>query len=106
MSLPIEKAVEVVKQNLSEVCTVQEWADVMGFKSSRQFSKNFRDHYGVRPSKKITQIKIERVKMLINESEEVKHFIIANEIGLPDEQALYKFMKYHTGQSPSGIRQV
>lgn len=101
MQLPIEDAVNVAESMLDRLCTVQEWAAEMGYKDSKLFSRNFRRHYGIRPSKHLPLLKVKRAEELLNGDKEFKHFEIARQLGLQDEQSFYKFMKYHTGHAPS-----
>lgn len=101
MQLPIEDAVKVAESMLDRLCSVQEWADEMGFDDSKLFSRAFRKQFGLRPSKYLPLMKVKRAEELLRSDENLKHFEIARQLGLQDEQAFYKFMKYHTGHAPS-----
>ncbi len=101
----IDNAIEFANQNLSQMYSVQEWAKEYGYQSPKIFSKHFRNHFKERPSKVLIQLKIERALKLLGSERCHKNYTIAQEIGLADEQALYKFIKYHTGYSPSDFKE-
>lgn len=101
MSLPVESAVKIVKENMAEICTVQEWASEMKFNCPKYFSRTFRNHYMKRPKEKLIQLKMEKFFELIKEEPEISCYEIALEIGLRDEIALNRFIKRHTGKPPT-----
>ncbi len=100
----IELALEILQNNISEINTVSEWSDALGFHSNKLFSRHFRNYYGVRPKEMITKTKIQKIKeCLLNSPNEIL-FCIARELGFPNDQALYMFVKRHTGKSPSELK--
>jgi len=101
---PIESAVDVLKQHISVIDRVSEWAEKMGSHNTKKFSRQIRDHYGVRPKKLMTQIKLQRVKDLISNDEKITFYEVAKEVGKKDEQALYHFVMRATGHPPSKFR--
>ncbi len=104
MTPPINDAVNFAIQNLNQMHSVEDWAKEYGYSNAKSFSKYFRNHFQKRPSKVLIQLKIEHALKLLSEKNCQKNYCIAQEIGLPDEQALYKFFKYHTGYSPSDFK--
>lgn len=104
MPLPIEKAKRIAKANLSQLHNVDEWSDLMEYESSKYFSRKYRNQHGKRPKKALIQMKVDRFKELIDYESELNNYTIARKIGLADEIALYKFIKRHTGKSPTEWR--
>ena len=102
--IPIESAVDVLKQHMRLIDRVSEWAEKMGSQDTKKFSRQIRDHYGVRPKKLMTQIKLQRVKDLISNDEKITFYEVAKEVGKKDEQALYHFVMRATGHPPSKFR--
>lgn len=101
MSLPIESAIDLAKQNMTEIFTVKEWAEEMKFNSSKYFSRKFRNAFGDRPKTKLIEIRINRFHHLINENLEISCYEIALELGLRDQVALNRFINRHTGKPPT-----
>ena len=100
----IEKAHSLLKENISTIGNVSEWAYKMGFKKPSKFSWEYRKKYGVRPSDVLIDIKTEKVIEYINKHPEEKNYCICLEFGFAHEKALYKFLKRHTGKSPTELR--
>jgi AraC-like DNA-binding protein len=99
MKIPIEEAVEVLDEHIKDVFTVEEWADWMGYDSSSYFSRKFRNYWGTVPSKKLVEQKIMLFKKIIGEAPSQLNYSIAQELGLPDDVALCRYIKRHTGKT-------
>ncbi len=97
----VEKALAVLEENIAFICTVEEWAERMGYDSAKYFSRLFRNHYAVRPKEVLVDRKLQRFREFVESSPHAIHYEIANELGFRDEASLYKFVKRHTGKSPS-----
>jgi transcriptional regulator GlxA family with amidase domain len=100
MKIPMDRAIDIARDNLEELGTVTEWADIMGYTSAKYFSRVFRNHYKVRPKQALINLKVARFKWLIKEDPNISCFELALEIGLRDEKALNKFIVRHTGKAP------
>lgn len=96
---PIEKALEVLEEHITEISTVSEWADKVGYSSTNYFSRSFLKQFNVRPKEVLVQKRIEKVKECIAESPEDIFFCIAQKVGFVDHNALYKFVNRHMGKS-------
>lgn len=106
MKQPMEKALQVARENLQQIRTVTEWAREMGYDSPKYFSRKFRNVFGVRPKSKFIEIRINKFYALIKEYPEVSCYEIALELGLRDEIALNRFINRHTGKPPTKWRKV
>lgn len=97
--IEIHRSVRVLEKNITRIQTVGEWAEEMGYASVSYFSRKFRNHYGVRPKQILVRKKLDKVKQCMNESPGDIYFSIARKAGFIDNNALYKFIKLHTGKS-------
>lgn len=101
MSLPIESALQIARERMAEIFTVQEWAEEMKYSSSKYFSRKFRNFFGERPKTKLIEIRIDRFHSVISENPEISCYKIALKLGLRDEIALNRFINRHTGKAPT-----
>lgn len=101
MNNKVEEAVDLAKEKLSEIHTVTEWAEKMGFRSTRSFSESFQEHFGEKPVRALVKLKLNKATDMLHKNSNILHYQVAREIGLANEQALYKFIKFHTGKTPS-----
>jgi len=58
---PIELAVKELEENLDTVARITEWAELMGYKRSKLFSRHFLKHYGIRPEKMLVNIRLRSI---------------------------------------------
>lgn len=106
MKQPMEEALQIAQQHLKEIRTVKEWAEVMGYPCSKDFSRRFRNHYQERPSKLLKTIKLKKaIQYLINTNKTI-YEIGCCELGIGDEKAFWQYMKYHTGYSPRELKSL
>lgn len=96
----MEQSLRVAQENLKEIRTVTEWAEEMGYKCPKYFSRRFKKHYGVSPKSKLVEIRLEKFHKLINENPKISCFEIGQELGLGGESDLNKYVKNHTGKPP------
>lgn len=101
MGKSIKQAEQVVRTAMGLIYTVQEWAEAMDFRSTKQFSRTFRNHFGARPKTRLIELRVEKFFDLLKETPEMSCYEIAVNLGLRDEIALSKFIKRHTGKSPT-----
>ena len=98
-------SVPTLEQNIQHVRSVNEWALMMGFRNPKTFSRLFRNHYGIRPKKLMDELRLDAIKRAFLTMEDDKYYCIALEVGLEDEQALYKFVKNHLGINPTQLKE-
>ena len=97
--MPLEQVFNVLEREVQEIDRVSEWAEACNYSSSKNFSRKFRNRYGVRPITIIKKYKVGIAIKLLREAK-LSNYEIALEIGKRDEQALYHFIKQQTGNSP------
>ncbi len=100
----IEKAVKVLEKNIASICTVEEWAERMGYNSTDYFSRKIRNYYGVRPKELIVEKKLDKIRACLRQNPDKIYFCIARDLGFADNDSLYKFVKRHTGKSITGLK--
>lgn len=100
----IRRSVFVLEQNIRNIRSVREWAYLMGYPSPKTFSRLFRNEFGLRPKRYMDQIRLKAIMDSFLEMPEDKYYCIALNVGLEDEQALYKFVKNHLGLSPTVVK--
>ena len=96
----IRRSVFVLEQNIRNIRSVREWAYLMGYPSPKTFSRLFRNEFGLRPKRYMDQIRLKAIMDSFLEMPEDKYYCIALNVGLEDEQALYKFVKKSPGPKP------
>ncbi|WP_040516570.1 helix-turn-helix domain-containing protein [Gracilimonas tropica] len=101
MKVPMEMALSVARENLKEIRTVTEWAQKMGYKCPKYFSRKFKKYYGVPPKPKLVELRIEKFHELIREFPEISCFELGLELGIGDETDLSKYIKRHTRKYPN-----
>ncbi len=98
----ISKSVEILKNNLITIAQVNEWAALMGYCSTKEFSRKFLRYYLVRPCKMLEYIRLKSIHQQLK-ADKFSNFQIARQHALPDEIALNKFVNYHLGCCPSKL---
>ncbi|NGP75762.1 AraC family transcriptional regulator [Balneolaceae bacterium YR4-1] len=101
----IHNAVDELKSNLTDVARVFEWADLMGYEDPKRFSEKFLRHYGVRPQKIMELIRLESIIRYLRSNENLSNYKIARMHSLPCEKTLNNFTNYHTGYSPTALKE-
>ena len=101
----IEDALEVLEKHIIEIGTVAEWAEKMEYASKDYFALNIRKTYHKTVFKLIIQERLESIKKEFLERPDAKLFSIALDLGFPDNTALYKFIKCHSGLTPTKFRE-
>ncbi len=100
----VERAILVLEENLATISSVSEWAEHLGYSSVSYFSRVFRDCHGERPSLVYQQVKLNGVKKYLINNPDVIFHSVALEFGFANDQALYKFVKRHTGNSLTELK--
>ncbi|MFN1835980.1 helix-turn-helix domain-containing protein [Balneola sp. MJW-20] len=104
MEKKIKNAIDLVRENLSEIHNVAEWSDEMGYKKPRNFSEDFNDCFGEKPLKVLVKLKLAKAINMLQKDPDILHYQVARAIGLANEQSLYKFIKHHTGKPPTHFK--
>ena len=102
--LPIEQANEILKKNIDKITSSRKWKEMMGWQNEAKFSRAYRKLCGIRPSGRVVELKVAVAIELLKNNRELSCFDIAQHIGKANDKALNKFLKYHTGKSPSWYR--
>jgi transcriptional regulator GlxA family with amidase domain len=100
---PIERAIDIFKENLDTVARVTEWAELMGYERPKRFSRHFLHYYGRRPQQVLVRIRLCSITKEIRTCQK-KYYQIARSHSLPDEKALNNFTRRHIGYPPSKIK--
>lgn len=100
----LQNAVDELKANLADVARVFEWADLMGYEDPKRFSEKFLRHYGVRPQKIMELVRLESIINYLRADKNYPNFKIARLHSLPCEKTLNNFTNYHTGYSPTALK--
>ncbi len=100
MKQPMEKALEVVLENVQQIRTVVEWGQQMGYGDTKKFSEVFKKHYKKSPKSVLIVLRLERFHTLIKEHPEISCFELGIELGLGGERELNEYIRYHTGHHP------
>lgn len=101
----LHNAVEELRANLTDVARVFEWADLMGYEDPKRFSEKFLRHFGVRPQKIMELIRLESIIRSLRSEEDYSNYKIARMHSLPCEKTLNNFTNYHTGYSPTALKE-
>lgn len=91
-------AIRVLTENISFVRTVKDWAILMGYDSEKYFSRKIRNTLGKRPKELIIEMKMLNIHECISKSPDDINYCVAKKFGFEDDNALYKFVKRHTGK--------
>lgn len=103
--IKIDEALGVLEKNIGTIRNVSEWAYELGYKKPSKFSWEFRERHRVRPSKVFIEMKVEKVVEYMVKNPNEKNYCVCLEFGFTNEKALYKFLKRHTNQSPTQLRE-
>lgn len=101
----ISRAVDLLEVNLKQVARVTEWAELMGYKNPKYFSRTFLRHHEMRPQKVLELIRLKSIIIQLRKNN-TSNFRIAKRHGIPDEIALNKFTNYHMGCSPTALKKM
>lgn len=102
-SLHISESIEVLNENLIDVAQVREWADLMGYGSTKKFSRRFLHYFSVRPCKILVHIRLKSIYGQLRGGQ-LSNFEIACCHSMTDEKALNKYVNYHLGCSPRKLK--
>lgn len=95
----LDKATDILKKNIVNICTVSEWADLMGYSNVQYFSRKVRTKYRKPTSKILREKKLELICSLFRDHPDEVFFYVAVEAGFANEQSLSKFVKRATGKT-------
>tara|TARA_R110001599_G_scaffold84130_2_gene226611 strand:- start:6454 stop:6771 length:318 start_codon:yes stop_codon:yes gene_type:complete len=100
----LENAHSLLEENITSLTTVTEWGKVCGFDCRKKFSRAYREYFGLRPKETLYEIRIQKIKEYMKTFPNEINYCVAVEFGFTNEQGLYKFIKRHTGLSPTQLR--
>jgi len=100
---PLSNALKKLKNNLSDVARVAEWADLMEFDNPKYFSEKFMQHYDIRPQKVMDYIRLKSIIRYLRTTEYSNHKI-ARLHSMPGEKALNNYTNYHLNHSPTDLK--
>lgn len=99
----IEDAIEELRTNLGTVARVSEWAVLMGYKNPKLFSRHFLRHFRRRPSEVLKKVRIKSIIIELRRNGE-DCLQTAWKHSIPDEKALYNYVKRHMDCSPTEVK--
>jgi|GEM_PF-2960684 methylphosphotriester-DNA--protein-cysteine methyltransferase len=96
MSFPpfTQVAYQTLEENISDIATVQEWAQEMDY-SRTHFSNKMKKEADIRPRKLLKRANKEKLIDMINDDSEIKAFTLAHAIGFSSIQSLYQYLNRH-----------
>lgn len=100
----IRDAVEELKANLDKVARVYEWAELMGYESSKLFYSHFLKYYRCLPSEVLKHVRLQSIITMLQSNRSCREVAWAH--SLPDEKALNNYTNYHLGISPGKIKRL
>ncbi|SMO58529.1 AraC family transcriptional regulator [Fodinibius sediminis] len=100
----LSTAIQKLRNNLSDIARVQEWADFMGYEDPKTFGEKFHQHYNVRPHRAMVYIRLKSVARYLRDPEDYSNHHIARVHSFPGEKALNNFTNYHTGYCPTDLK--
>lgn len=99
----ISDSVDVLVANLSDVVSVYEWAQLMGYTCPKKFARDFLRNYSVRPQTYLKYIRLKNISQDLRRNNK-SNFEVARKYGVLDEIALNKYINYHLNCSPTEIK--
>lgn len=93
-------------ENMHEIRTLAEWAQRMGYRDPKYFGFKYRKYYGQNGKLAMVFMRLNQAKKLLLRDAHLKHYEIAQMIGLKDEVSLYKYFMRHAGKSPSAFKDM
>ncbi len=94
----IKDALTTLEDQIISIHTVKDWATLMGYDSEQYFSRKIRNTLGKRPKELIIEMKILKIHECVSKSPDDIYYCVAKKFGFEDDNALYKFVKRHTGK--------
>lgn len=99
----LEDAVDVLEHHLNRIPNVTVWAEFIGYSRS-YFSTCFTKCYGETPSECLCRVRYKKLHRLIFRYPYRTSRAIAQELGLRNEQAMYKFLNRHYDTNFTKVR--
>lgn len=101
----IELANEILKENLTKILSVEEWAKACGYRNADSFSRRYRNQFGIRPKHAMVKHRLKKAKQMLIEEPEISCYEVAQAIGKRDEKELHRYFITHTQNPPSFYRE-
>lgn len=103
---PIAEAFDELRNHLSEIGRVYEWAYFMGYDDPKMFGEKFLQFYDIRPHKAMDYIRLKSIIHYLRASDTYTNHQIACLHSIPNEKALNNYTNYHLGLSPTDIKSM
>ena len=87
----------VLTKNISSV-QCKELGNIIGYHSEQYFSRKIENTLGKRPKELIIEMKMLKIHECIIKFPDDIYYCVAKKFGFKDDNALYKFVKRHTGK--------
>jgi len=100
----LENSLVLLEDEIKNIRTVSEWAEMSGFSDPKYFARIFRGKFGIGTKQALVKVRINCWIKCISENPEQKNYCSAQEIGLKDEVALNKYLKQYTGKTPTQLK--
>lgn len=100
----IKQANIVLENNLKDICSVREWAQVLGFNDPVRFNRAYRNIFGEKPKSAMVRMRLGEAVRLLRECPDMSCYEVARAIGKKDEKALNYYFYTNIGQPPSSFR--
>lgn len=98
--ISIEFANHLLIDRINSIRTVYAWGKCMNYTSLPEFRQSYKLYFGKACKDAMVEIRLNRAIELIKSSD-LKLFFIAQQVGLCNEFALYKYFIRHLGTPPS-----
>ncbi len=102
----ISQSIKVLKEEVSSILTVSEWARYMEYDDTKKFTRHFRKYFQQNPKVVIITEHLNNLSELIEKYPEDKFLAIAWRGGFRDDNALREFVRRHTGRSLTEFKRM
>ncbi|MCH8569664.1 MAG: helix-turn-helix domain-containing protein [Balneolales bacterium] len=103
-TLGLAKADSVLRENIAQIGTVAEWAEVVGYADPKSFARKYRNKFDRRAKEAIIKTKLDVAISLLKNKPDLSCYEIARKIGKEDEKALNYFFYTHLRRPPREYR--
>lgn len=86
-----EEILRLLKDRISEIRYVSEWARLAGCSRGKLYQV-IKNHYGMTPSALLAKTRYKCIVAILKENLDVTSSYVGSQVGLKDEQGMYKFL--------------
>ncbi len=105
-SLDLHSANDVLIQNLSTICTVEDWAAKLDYLSAEVFAAEYKAFHGYSSEAALISMKVDIATEMLSYYADLTYAEIAEKIGQKSERALNSFIKKNTGRNIRYFRET